>query len=74
MVANFHGTETLRKVRVLIPDDAKRWLRREAQAQWSLQNRLGPAWQAQVEAASLATAGIALPDLAPCEALMIEIR
>ncbi len=73
VVANFHGTETLRKVRVRIPDDARQWLGKQAAANWSLTNRLGGLWQASVEARLLASEGIPLPDLEPCQALMIEI-
>ena len=60
-------------MRVRIPDDAQRWLGREQSAHLILRNRLGAPWEARVERTTLATEGLALPDLPPCEAMMIEL-
>jgi hypothetical protein len=73
VVANFHGTETLRGVRVRIPTEAQQWLGRNDAAAWHARNRLGPAWETTAPAAQLAAEGLALPELPPCAALMIEL-
>jgi glycosidase len=74
VAANFHGTETLREVRILIPEDAQQWLGRKDRTTWSLTNRLGPAWTHKAARTTLAEAGLPLPDLPPCSAIMVEIR
>jgi hypothetical protein len=73
VVANFHGTETLRRVTIRIPQDAQRLLGEPRDGQWSLADRLGSDWTASVSPARLNDGGIALPDLAPCSAMIVEI-
>lgn len=74
VVANFHGSETLRGVTVRIPEDAQEWLGRKQKVQWGFQNRLGGEWAGAAARASLAGDGLTLPELPPCSAVMVEIR
>ena len=74
VVANFHPSVTLRAVRVRIPDDARAFVHRAADHPWTFTDRLNPqAWQGTAEAAALAREGLALPDLPPLSALVLEI-
>ncbi len=73
VVANFHGSETLRKVRVRIPSDARMFLGRTHVEQWKFSDRLDSAWEGSTAQATLETEGFALPDLPPCSALFLEI-
>ena len=68
VVANFHGSETLRGVRVSIPDDAWKFMGRTGQGAWTFTNRLGGGWSGQS-----GKDGLTLPDLAPCSAMILEI-
>jgi glycosidase len=74
VVANFHATETLKGVRVRIPQDAARFLGFDGRPAWSLHERLDGDWTTTAEPAGAADVGIALPDLPPLSARMIEIR
>ncbi len=69
VVANFHGTETMHGVKILIPEDARKFLGRTDDKPWVLTDRLDSQWTG-----SIGNEGIALPDLAPCSAMLIEIR
>jgi glycosidase len=73
VAANFHASETLRNVTVRLPDHAQQWLGRNADATWSLRDRLATGWTGSCERADLATKGLSLPGLPPCSALMVEI-
>ena len=73
VVANFHGTETLRQVRVRIPQDAFQMLGRAAGAPWEFADRLDSDWTGTLDGAGLTNAGLGLPDLPPCTAMMLEI-
>jgi len=73
VVANFHGSETLRGVKVRLPEDAQQWLGRKENQRWSLHNRLGDQWTGEATRGSLAEEGLAVADLPPCSALMLEI-
>ena len=73
VVANFHGSATLRQVRVRIPPDAIKLLGRAAGRPWEFSDRLDSGWTGTVEVSGLASDGVALPDLGPCTALMLEI-
>jgi glycosidase len=72
VVANFHGSETLRGVKIQIPEDARKFLGRNGAA-WTLADRLDSGWTGSVSASDPGAAGIALPDLPPCSALLLEI-
>ena len=68
VIANFHGSETLRGTRVTIPEDAWQFLGRSSQQDWKFTDRLDSAWIGQSVGGLLA-----LPDLPPCSALVLEI-
>ena len=74
VAANFHGTETLHGVKIRIPQDARRLLGEPAGETWSLNDRLDSDWSGSVSLSSLESDGLALPDLAPCSAMLLEIR
>lgn len=73
VVANFHGSDTLRQVRVRIPPDAIDRLCRDPGPAWVFSDRLDSDWTGRVAGAELGTEGLALPDLGPCSAMMMEI-
>lgn len=73
VVANFHPTETLRGVRIRIPDDAQSLLSRESVDPWRFADQLGSGWSGTSSRAALAGEGAAMPDLPPCSALLLEI-
>lgn len=68
IVANFHGSETLRDVNVSIPEDAWKFMGRTDQTHWKFTNRLDGEWSGTSSKGSLI-----LPDLAPCSAMVLEI-
>jgi glycosidase len=71
VVANFHGSETLKGVKILIPQDALALLGRGEK--WRFSDRLGTDWSNHVSLEALETEGLTLPDLPPCTALILEI-
>ena len=71
MVANFHGSETLKDVKVRIPQDARALLGQGES--WRFTDRLDTDWSAAVSPESLETDGLSLPELPPCSALILEI-
>jgi len=73
VVANFHPSETLVRVSVRIPPDAQMFLGRTGDESWTFSDRLDGAWSCHAARASLETAGLALPLLAPCSAMLLEI-
>lgn len=73
IVANFHGSETLRNVRVRIPDHARNWLGREQLGEWRFEDRFTKGSPLAIPADRLAGDGIGLPGLPPCSALFYEI-
>jgi hypothetical protein len=68
VVANFHGSETLRGVRVHIPEHAWKFMGRSAKTPWTFADRLDGNWTGKSS-----KEGIKLPDLTPCSALILEI-
>ena len=72
-MANFHPTETLHGVTVRIPHDAQMFLGRTGDELWTFTDRLDGEWSAPVARASLEWDGLALPALAPCSAMLLEI-
>jgi glycosidase len=72
VVANFHGTETLRDVKIQLPKDALEWLGCEGTL--AFHERLDPGWKAEVEPGALSGDGLPLPPLPPLSAMLIEIR
>lgn len=73
VVANFHPSESLRGVKVRIPKDAQMFLGHSSDESWSVEDRLDSAWTSKVRREELDGSGLALPDLAPCSAMLIEI-
>jgi glycosidase len=73
VVANFHGAETLRGVKVRIPNDARMFVGRTGDAVWSFADRLDSEWRGTASGDSLEHGGLALPEMPPCSALLLEI-
>ena len=67
VVANFHGSETLRGVQVSIPEDAWKFLGRTGKDR-DFTDRLDGGWSGQS-----GKDGMKLPDMPPCSALILEI-
>ncbi len=68
VVVNFHGVETLLGVRVKIPQHAWEFMARAGRNAWKFTDRLVGAWSGLSD-----LDGLALPDLAPCSAMLLEI-
>ncbi len=73
VVANFNGTETLKGVKILIPQGARTFLGRADRETWTFADRHDSAWTGTASRESVETEGLALPDLAPCSAMLLEI-
>ena len=73
VVANFHGSETLRGVGVRIPEDARMFLERSNLESWTFTDRLATTWKTVENRGNLETTGVILPDLLPCSAMILEI-
>ena len=73
VAANFHGHETLRDVRIRIPEDAQMFLGRTSDETWTFSDRLDSDWAGHVSRTMLANEGLALPELPPCSAMLMEI-
>jgi glycosidase len=73
VVANFHPSYHLAGVRIRIPEDAQMFLGRSSDAVLKFTDRLATAWSQRIERVRLADPGLALPDLPPCSAMMLEI-
>lgn len=69
VVANFNGTETLRKPRIEIPDHAWEFMGRSKSATWKLSSRLEVSWEGKFVEGS-----IQLPDLPSCSSMILEIH
>ncbi len=68
VVANFHGVETLRGVRVEIPQHAWEFMARAGRSGWKFTDKLASTWSGQSDAG-----GLSLPDIAACSAMLLEI-
>ena len=68
VVANFHGSETLRGVHVSIPDHAWKFMGRSGPGPRVFTNRLAGEWTGKAD-----KDGLSLPDLAPLSAMILEI-
>lgn len=73
VIANFHPTETLRGVKIRIPHDARTFIGRTGDACWSFADRLATAWIAGFAQGDLEDAGLPLPELPSCSAMLLEI-
>lgn len=74
VVANFHGSETLHDVRIRIPEDAQMFAGHSADDPWCFRDRLDSEWVGTQTRELLRHEGLALPDLAACSVMMLEIR
>jgi hypothetical protein len=68
VVSNFHGTESLRNVRVSIPDHAWNFMGRSKEQAWKFTDRLESGWSGISEDGALR-----IEELGPCSALVLEI-
>lgn len=68
VVSNFHGTESLRNVRVSIPDHAWNFMGRSKEQAWKFSDRLESGWSGISEDGALR-----IEELGPCSALVLEI-
>lgn len=73
VVANFHGSETLRGVKIRIPYDAQMFLGLTGHENWIFRDRVESDWSGIVARRNLEHEGLALPDMSPCAALLLEI-
>jgi len=74
VVANFHATEAMRDVRVRIPKEIANSIGLGDKPRWKMRQRLDDGWDAAVESAGMAGEGIALPEIPPLAAWLIEIE
>jgi glycosidase len=74
VVANFHGSRTLENATVRIPHDARMFAGFSADPRWHFRDRLASDWTATIARDTLEHDGLPLPPLAPCSAMMLEIR
>ncbi|MES2995330.1 MAG: alpha-amylase family glycosyl hydrolase [Verrucomicrobiota bacterium] len=72
VAANFHGSEMLTGIRVVVPEHALRFCAMDA-GEWNFTDRLATEWCATAATRHLCTDGLALPGLPPCTAVMLEI-
>jgi glycosidase len=68
IIANFHPTETLSRVKVCIPKDAWEFMARTASDSWIFTDRLNRDWSGRSNNDYLT-----LPDLTPCSGRVLEI-
>jgi len=73
VVANFHGTETLANVSVLLPAHAIDWFGRGGESSLRFEERLAGPWSHVVATGDLSGQGLPLGDLPPCSVRVIEI-
>ena len=73
VVANFHTSQTLRGVKVRIPYDARMFVGRSSDEVWAFADRLDSDWRGTAGGDGLERDGLALPDMPPCSALLLEI-
>jgi len=73
VVANFHGEESLKNVKVQIPENAQEFLGRTGDEEWKITSRFGGEWSSTVKLADLAGDGILLPEIPACGTMFLEI-
>ena len=73
VVANFHGSDTIRGASVRIPEDARNFVGRSGDANWKFTDRLDSDWSGSIAPGQLEIDGLPLPDMPPCSALILEI-
>jgi glycosidase len=73
VVANFHGSDTIRGASVRILEDARNFVGRSGDANWKFTDRLDSDWSGSIAPGQLEIDGLPLPDMPPCSALILEI-
>lgn len=73
VVANFHGTQALEKVRVIIPHHALGWLEIGSDRELGFVERLAGDVSLRAQAGTLPDHGLPLPTLPPLSAMMLEL-
>jgi hypothetical protein len=71
VVVNFNATQALENVRIVIPEDALRWLKAKDQLHFS--DRLDSNWTGSSVQSELMQKGLLISRLEPCSSLMLEI-
>ncbi|QJE98800.1 alpha-amylase family glycosyl hydrolase [Luteolibacter luteus] len=74
VIANFHGSEVLENVRVIIPHHALGWLEIGLEKELRFEDRLAGHASLTAPVASLPDHGLCLPALPPMSAMMMELR
>jgi len=73
VVVNLHPEQTLTGIHVQIPADARLFVGHSERMHWHLKDRLGSGWKGSANSEDLSAPGLALPDMEPCSALLLEI-
>jgi glycosidase len=73
VVANFNGSETLRGVKIRIPQNACEFMERQNAETWMFADQLATTWSTTATKDYLVKDGLVLPDLLPCSAMVILI-
>jgi glycosidase len=73
VVANFHGSDTIRGASVRIPEEARNFVGRSGDVNWKFSDRLDSDWTGSIAPGQLEIDGLSLPDMPPCSALILEI-
>ncbi len=72
VVVNLNTTKAMSGVRVRIPEHAMQWLSLR-QETVTFRDRLAEEWEAEAERSELPVEGLALPAMAPCSAMFLEL-
>ena len=72
VVVNLNTTKAMSGVRVRIPECAMQWLSLR-QETVTFRDRLAEEWEAEAERSELPVEGLALPAMAPCSAMFLEL-
>lgn len=73
VVVNLHPDRLMQGVRIRIPADARMFIGSSSAPRWTFSDRLLGEWKSEVVPGDLEEQGLALPDLEPCSALVMEI-
>lgn len=73
VVANLHPTESLKGVKIRIPEDARMFVGHSMDESWTFQDRLCTDWCNHVSQSTLEGEGVTLPLMEPCSAMVLEV-
>ncbi|HEX5790790.1 MAG TPA: alpha-amylase family glycosyl hydrolase [Luteolibacter sp.] len=73
VVVNLHPDRLMQGVRIRIPADARMFIGSSSAPRWTFTDRLLGEWKSEVVPGDLEQQGLALPDLEPCSAMVLEI-